>query len=230
MKIRAYNSTGEVKYVPNREVTFTLGTRLILTCNVTGLSEGNKVVSYRWFLNCTQLRCQIRNEDPYYRVVMDTLLVDVTSLDQGGRYYCFVTFSNTPQAHASTSRITVAGQCMHKNCYKQYCTTHHCHHIGNPVPFLCTPTSLLLEHSVLTDVQHATGRSGQQWISCWSGGQGTGPEIQMGSNEVNISNRTANSVTIGLGIHHPNGLYCCLSARSQRRYFSLYLGNSGKYV
>ena len=125
MKIRAYNATGEVKRirivdVPNREVTFTLGTRLLLTCNVTRLSEGNEVVSYRWFLNCTQLRCEIRNRDPYYRVVKDTLLVDVSLLDQGGRYYCFVKFSNKSESHNSTSRITVAGQCMHQNCYKQY--------------------------------------------------------------------------------------------------------------
>ena len=112
MKIRAYSATGEVKsivYVPNRQVAFTLGTRLLLTCNVTELSEENEVLSYRWFLNCTQPRCKVQNGDPYYRVVADTLLVDVTSLDQGGRYYCFVTFSNTPQALASTSNITVAG-------------------------------------------------------------------------------------------------------------------------
>ena len=112
VKIRAYSATGEVKsivYVANRQVAFTLGTRLLLTCNVTELSEGNEVLSYRWFLNCTQPRCKVQNGDPYYRVVADTLLVDVTSLDQGGRYYCFVTFSNTPQTLASTSNITVAG-------------------------------------------------------------------------------------------------------------------------
>ena len=131
VKIRAYSATGEVKhrvYDPNRQVTFTLGTRLFLTCNVTELSEGNEVVSYRWFLNCTQLSCQIRNRDPYYRVMTDTLLVDVTSLDQGGRYYCFVKFSNKSESHDSTSRITVAGQCMHQNCYEQYSTVHHCLH------------------------------------------------------------------------------------------------------
>ena len=114
VKIRAYNATGEVKYVPNSEVTFTLGTRLLLTCNVTELSEGNEVVSYRWFLNCTQLRCQIGNGDPYYRVVADTLLVDVISLDQGGKYYCFVKFRNMLRQadipiSTSTIIITVAG-------------------------------------------------------------------------------------------------------------------------
>ena len=50
----------------------------------------------------------------------------------------------------------------------------------------------------------------------------------MGSEEVVLSNSTANSVTIGLGIQHPNGLYHCLTAQSQREYFSLFLNNSGK--
>ena len=101
-------------------------------------------------------------------------------------------------------------------------------HIGNPVPFLYTPTSLLPEHSVLTDVQQATGRNGQQWITCRSGGQRTRPEIRIGSNEVALSRNTANSATIGLGIQHPNGLYHCLSAQSKRQYLSLFLRNSGK--
>ena len=100
-------------------------------------------------------------------------------------------------------------------------------HTGNPVPFLYTPTSLLPEHSLLTDVQQATGMNGEQWITCRSGGTRTGPEIQMGSNKVVLSSNTTNSATIGLGTHHPNGLYHCLSAQSQRQYFSLFLKNSG---
>ena len=99
-------------------------------------------------------------------------------------------------------------------------------HIGNPAPFLYTPTSLLPEHSVLTDVQQATGRNGQQWITCRSGGEGTRPEIWMGS-ELVVNSSIANSVTIGLGTQHPNGLYHCLSTQSQREYFSLFLRNSG---
>ena len=100
-------------------------------------------------------------------------------------------------------------------------------HTGNPAPFLYTPTSLLPEHSVLTDVQQATGRNGQQWITCRSGGEGTRPEIWMGS-ELVVNSSTANSATIGLGTQHPNGLYHCLSEQSQREYFSLYLRSSGK--
>ena len=102
-------------------------------------------------------------------------------------------------------------------------------HTGNPAPFLYTPTSLLPEHSVLTDVQQATGKNGQQWITCKSGGEGTRPEIWMGSEEVVLSNSTNNSTTIGLNHQRPNGLYHCLTAQSQRKYFSLFLRNAGKH-
>ena len=102
-------------------------------------------------------------------------------------------------------------------------------HTGNPTPFLYTSASLLPEHSVLTDVQQATGRNGQQWITCRSGREGTRPEIWMGS-ELVVNSSTANSATIGLGTQHPNGLYHCLTAQSQREYFSLFLNNSGKHL
>ena len=103
-------------------------------------------------------------------------------------------------------------------------------HTGSPTPFLYTPTSLLPEHSVLTDVQQATGRNGQQWITCRSGGEGTRPEIWMGSEEVAFSNITANSAKIGLDTQRPNGLYHCLSVQSQKEYFSLFLRNSGEHL
>ena len=115
---------------------------------------------------------------------------------------------------------------MHRKCYGQLGTIPHLH-IGNAAPFLYTPTSLLPEHSVVTDVQQATGRTGQHWITCRSGGQGTRPRIWMGR-ELVVNSSTANSAIFGLGIQHSNGLYHCLSAQSQREYFSLYLRNSGK--
>ena len=102
-------------------------------------------------------------------------------------------------------------------------------HTGNPAPFLYTHTSLLPEHSVLTDVQQVTGRNGQQWITCRSGGQGTRPKIWMGSDLV-VNSSTANSATIGLGTQHPNGLYHCLSAQSHKEYFSLFLNASGEQM
>ena len=103
-----------------------------------------------------------------------------------------------------------------------------CLKIGNPVPFLYTPTSLLPEHSVLTDVPQATGKNRQQWITCRSGGQEPRPTIWMGSNIVDLSNRTANSATIGLGIHRPNGLYHCVIPQSEATLLRCSLLSSGK--
>ena len=103
-------------------------------------------------------------------------------------------------------------------------------HTGNSASYLYTPNSLLPEHSVLTDVQQATGRNGQQWITCRSEGEGTRPEIWMGSDKIVPLNNTANSATIGLIPQRANGLYYCLSAQSQKEYISLYLRNSSGKV
>ena len=107
VRIRAHSATGELDTTRD---PFTLGTRVLLTCHVTAL--GSEVASYRWFHSCTGGShgwCEIRKGDPYHRVANETLLVDVTSLDHGGKYYCFVSFSNAPQSSASTAIITVAG-------------------------------------------------------------------------------------------------------------------------
>ena len=102
VRIRAYRATGEVDNASkhNAKVVITQGTKLLLTCDVTGLPEDSEVDSYRWFHSLTgdtRGRYQIHNRHPYYRVMKDTLLIDVTSLDQGGKYTCFVSFSNAPQ-------------------------------------------------------------------------------------------------------------------------------------
>ena len=112
MRIRGYNATGELDLVFAQRDAFTLGTRVLLTCDVTGLPVGHEIVSYRWYHNCTggtHGRCQIRDRDPYYRVMNDTLLVDVTSWDQGGKYYCFVRFNMLPQSSYYISIIIAAG-------------------------------------------------------------------------------------------------------------------------
>ena len=110
MKISAYSATGERDF-PTDPVT--LGTRVLLTCDVTGLPENSEVNRYRWFHSFRgdiKDRYQIQDRHPYYRVVKDTLLVDVTSQDQGGKYTCFVGFTNnTPQSSGRTDIITVAG-------------------------------------------------------------------------------------------------------------------------
>ena len=115
-QIRAYNATGELDISPimlkDRDA-LTMGTRVLLTCDLT--LEGIEVLSYRWYHNCTEYpdsRCEIRDADPYYKVVNDTLLVDVTSWDQGGRYYCVVHYLQGAQATtftAVTRLLSVAG-------------------------------------------------------------------------------------------------------------------------
>ena len=114
MRIWAYRATGEVDIHDNfnKKTAFTQGTRVLLTCDVTGLPEGNEVLSYRWFHSLTgdsQRRYQIQDRDPYYRVVKDTLLVDVSSQDQRRKYTCFVGFTNMPQSVGITGIITIAG-------------------------------------------------------------------------------------------------------------------------
>ena len=109
VRIRAYSATGELDTTRD---PFTLGTRVLLTCDATEVALGSEVASYRWFHSCTggsRGRCEIRNRDPYYRVANGTHLMDVTSWNQGGRYYCFVSFSNAPQSGDSTDIITVKG-------------------------------------------------------------------------------------------------------------------------
>ena len=112
VRIRAYNDTGELDI---RRDPFTLGTRVLLTCDVTGLPEGSEVESYtyRWFRSCTgghQGRCEIHNPVPYYRAVKDTVLVDVVSWDQGGTYICFVRLSKASSwSIGRTPRIIVSG-------------------------------------------------------------------------------------------------------------------------
>ena len=106
--IRAYNATGEVDI---RRDPFTLGTRVLLTCDVTGQPEGNETLSYEWYSDCPELpnsRCDIQDGDPYYRVISDTFLVDVTSNDQGRRYHCTVHSLNETQ-RAITRKLSVAG-------------------------------------------------------------------------------------------------------------------------
>ena len=110
VRIRAYNATGNI--VPEHKDAFTLGTRVLLTCDVTELPESSEVVSYKWYHSCTRRpnsRCEIQDGESYYRVANDTLLMDVISQEQGGRYYCFVKFSNIPQSTHFTSNIAVAG-------------------------------------------------------------------------------------------------------------------------
>ena len=108
VSISAYNATGELDILSD---PFILGTRVLLTCTVTGLPEDSEALSYKWHHNCARIigsRCEIRDGAPFYRVVKDTLLVDVTSLHQGGRYYC--TVQHQQETHNGVTReLAVAG-------------------------------------------------------------------------------------------------------------------------
>ena len=108
VRIRAYTATGELDISNN---VFTLGTRVLLTCDLTLV--GSEVLSYRWYHNCAEYPnsgCEVRDGDPYYRVVNDTLLVDVASWDHGGRYYCVVHYLQEERPKTSVTRIiSVAG-------------------------------------------------------------------------------------------------------------------------
>ena len=116
VKIRAYNADGGVNIIAhsqNKVVAFTLGTRTLLTCDMIGLPESSKVLSYKWYHNCTETRCKVQDKDPYYKVVKDTLLVDVTSWDKIGRYYCNANYTNRQgepvTAKGFTTNIALAG-------------------------------------------------------------------------------------------------------------------------
>ena len=111
--IRAYTVIGEVDnaYDHTKTVAIAKGTRLLLTCDVIVLPENSEVVSYRWYHSLTgetQNRYQIQDREPYYSVVKDTLLVDVSSWDQGGKYSCFVMFREGAQSTGITAILTVA--------------------------------------------------------------------------------------------------------------------------
>ena len=119
VEIRAHNATGEVNIMTSnqvREIAFTLGTRFLLTCNVTGLPEGSEVLSYQWYRKCTgssNSSCEIRDGDPYYSVESDTLLVDVTPENNLGMYNCHVNYRNVRGESVIikhfTSKIILAG-------------------------------------------------------------------------------------------------------------------------
>ena len=112
VKIRAYNASGALYTESGRTISvnsFTLGTRVLLTCNVTGLPQGTEVIRYTWDHHGTQRRRDIQEGAPYLRAVDDTLLVDVTSHDMSGRYYCEVEYGNEQSRSGHTSKISVTG-------------------------------------------------------------------------------------------------------------------------
>ena len=112
VKIRAYNANGKLYTESGGKISigsFTLGTRVLLTCDVTGLPKGSEVIRYKWYHKCTGPMCVIQDGRHYLRVVADTLLVDVTSHDLGGRYYCEAEYGNEQSMRVFTSEIKLTG-------------------------------------------------------------------------------------------------------------------------
>ena len=125
VKIRAYNATGEVAL---GEDNVPQGTRLLLTCDVEGLLEGNVVISYKWYHTCSTGKCEMQEGHPYYTAVNDTLLVDATSW--GGRprrHLCKVKYQSDKGRSGNlttfTTLIRLAGKMIHQ--------TYQCWHIYN---------------------------------------------------------------------------------------------------
>ena len=236
VKIRAYNASGKLYTESGNTIrigSFTLGTRVLLTCDVTGLPEGSEVISYKWYYECTEVRCEIQEGTPYYRAVADTLLVDVTSHDFERRHYCDAEYGDKKEAKASTEIHTAGWEfhqiiilCKHACSVLFYLPVHSAASLS---PFLYTSTSLLLNHALITDVQQVKGKDGKQWINCTSGGNQGYPQIFSTVNQNFASGRIGNTATSELNSYTRNGLHYCFR-QSTRTYFSVYLKNLSKQV
>ena len=102
----------------------------------------------------------------------------------------------------------------------------------NTTPFFLTPTSLLLNHALVTEVQQITGSNGQQWINCTrggSGGDGRVVQIISAKNSALIS-RNSITATFGSVRNLRNGLYYCFERQAPHYYISLFLKNSSKCI
>ena len=97
---------------------------------------------------------------------------------------------------------------------------------GTTSAFLYTPTSLLLDQVLITDVRQLTGRDREQWVKCTNGkDQGRAlihGNVPMGPTYTSVDQ------TATLMLRTPslprNGLYFCL-ADSKRYNFNLFLRN-----
>ena len=121
VKIRAYNASSELDIeainTPHRD-SFTLGTRILLTCDVTGLPEGSEIIRYKWYRKCAQMtqRCEIEEGAPYYRVVDDTLLLDVISHTLGKRFVCEAEYHyEQNMSDFASIRINIASEYIRYN-------------------------------------------------------------------------------------------------------------------
>ena len=227
VQIRVYNATEEVNL---KEDNVPQGTRLLLICDVEGLPEGNVVISYKWYHNCSTGRCEIQEGDPYYTALNDTLLVDATSWEGWPRrFFCEVKYYSEQRRSDTQSGFTTLIRLTSKMIYvsdisalPQSCSIPH--PADSSILFLFAPTSLLPNHALVTDVQQITGSNGQQWIKCTIGRAMGGVVIYFAANNAIISASINTAVaTFGPGRGRSNGLYYCRAGGSQKYYVSLFL-------
>ena len=104
MSIRANNAT-------KGKHSFTLGSRVILTCHVQGIPTDSEVALFKWYHICNNKEsCKIKMADAYYKVADDTLLVDVMSGNQSGWYYCKGLLKNNQSTMIGNTQIEVTGR------------------------------------------------------------------------------------------------------------------------
>ena len=117
----------------------TLGTQIILVCRVVGLPYGTPL-SYTW--TCSNGPYEVEGE--YSRKVYNEhiLVVNATSITDGGTYTCQVTATGGQEATRSFT-FTVTGMCV---CFALYCSSNG------------TGTSLVLHTHSGGRVVHSYGR------------------------------------------------------------------------
>ena len=100
------------------------------------------------------------------------------------------------------------------------CSTLHLCSADSPGPFLFTPNSLLLENTLITDLQQITG-NGQQSITC-GGGQGIFRD--------EVIDQLADVESISQQHLRANGPYFCLGQSMKRIYFNIFTNNFSESI
>ena len=101
------------------------------------------------------------------------------------------------------------------------CSTLHLCSADSPGPFLFTPNSLLLENTLITDLQQITG-NGQQSITCGGG------QARIFRDEV--VDQVVGGGSISQQHLRTNGHYYCLGHSMKRIYFNIFTNNFSESI
>ena len=101
------------------------------------------------------------------------------------------------------------------------CSTLHLCPADSPGPFLFTPNSLLLENTLITDLQQITG-NGQQSITC------AGGKVSIFRQESGV--QLAGGESISQQHLHTNGRYYCLGQSMKRIYFNIFTNDFSESI